>query len=81
VVLFDEPTPEALIREVRPDILVKGEDWAEEGVVGREFVEANGGKVVLAPLVEGVSTSDIISRIVEVKVEKEGQSTHPDSRT
>ncbi len=79
VVLFDEPTPEALIREVRPDILVKGEDWAEEGVVGREFVEANGGKVVLAPLVEGISTSNIISRIAEV--EKEGQSTHPDSRT
>ncbi len=79
VVLFDEPTPEALIREVRPDVLVKGEDWAEKGVVGREFVESDGGKVVLAPLVEGISTSDIISRILEV--EKEGQGARPDSRT
>ncbi len=72
VVLFDEPTPDKLIKEVRPDILVKGEDWKEKGVVGREFVESCGGKVVLAPLVEGVSTSDIISKIVE----RENQRTH-----
>jgi len=65
VVLFDEPTPEELIREVRPDVLIKGEDWREKGVVGREFVESYGGKVVLAPLVQGISTTDIISRIVE----------------
>lgn len=67
VVLFDEPTPEELIRDVRPDVLVKGEDWREKGVVGREFVESYGGKVVLAPLVQGISTTDIISKIVENK--------------
>ncbi len=63
VVLFDEPTPEHLIRAVRPDVLVKGKDWAERGVVGREFVEANGGKVVLVDLVAGYSTSGLIERI------------------
>ncbi|MFQ5492302.1 MAG: PfkB family carbohydrate kinase, partial [Phycisphaerae bacterium] len=65
VVLFDEPTPELLIRRVRPDVLVKGRDWAEKGVVGREFVEAAGGRVVLLPLVEGLSTSHLIKRIVQ----------------
>ena len=65
VVLFDEPTPEELIRRIRPDILVKGEDWREKGVVGREFVESYGGKALLAPLVKGVSTTDIVSKILE----------------
>ncbi|HHT9120284.1 MAG TPA: D-glycero-beta-D-manno-heptose 1-phosphate adenylyltransferase [Candidatus Hypogeohydataceae bacterium YC41] len=65
VVLFDDATPDNLIKHVKPDILVKGEDWKEKGVVGREFVESYGGKVILAPLVEGISTSKIISRIVE----------------
>lgn len=65
VVLFDSATPENLIKQVRPDVLVKGEDWRDAGVVGREFVESYGGKVVLAPLVEGVSTSNIVSRIVD----------------
>ena len=44
VVIFDEDTPESLINEVRPDILVKGEDWRDKGVVGRECVEAGGGQ-------------------------------------
>lgn len=65
VVLFDELTPEKLIRRVKPDILVKGEDWKEKGVVGRELVESYGGKVVLAPFVQGVSTTDIVSKIIE----------------
>ncbi len=65
VVIFDEETPEKLIRQVRPDVLVKGEDWKDKGVVGREFVESYGGEVVLAPLVDGKSTSDIIKRISE----------------
>jgi D-beta-D-heptose 7-phosphate kinase/D-beta-D-heptose 1-phosphate adenosyltransferase len=69
VVLFDEPTPEPLIRQVRPDILVKGTDWANRGVVGREFVEAHGGKVELIDLVPGYSTTDLINRI------REGTST------
>ena len=63
VVLFDEPTPEQLIRRLRPDVLAKGQDWADKGVVGREFVEAQGGRVVLLPLVEGHSTSRLIERL------------------
>ncbi len=65
VVLFDELTPEKLIKRIRPDVLVKGEDWREKGVVGHEFVESYGGKVILAPLVKDVSTSDIVSKILE----------------
>jgi rfaE bifunctional protein nucleotidyltransferase chain/domain len=63
VVGFSEPTPEALIRKIRPDVLVKGADWAGKGVVGREFVESIGGRAVLLPLVEGLSTTAIIDRI------------------
>jgi rfaE bifunctional protein nucleotidyltransferase chain/domain len=62
VVLFDEDEPADLIAKIIPDILVKGEDWAHY-VSGREVVEANGGKVVLAPLVAGRSSTNIIERI------------------
>ncbi len=65
VVLFDEPTPQQLIEKVCPDVLVKGEDWKDKGVVGREFVESRGGRVVLLPLVDGLSTSSLIERIRE----------------
>jgi D-beta-D-heptose 7-phosphate kinase/D-beta-D-heptose 1-phosphate adenosyltransferase len=60
---FEEATPESLIRRVRPDVLIKGEDWAGRGVVGREFVESIGGRVVLLPLVEGLSTTTIVEKI------------------
>jgi len=63
VTLFDEPDPLELIKKVRPDVLVKGRDWAGKGVVGGEFVESIGGKVVLAPLVEGKSTTKVIETI------------------
>jgi D-beta-D-heptose 7-phosphate kinase/D-beta-D-heptose 1-phosphate adenosyltransferase len=63
VVPFDEPTPLRLIERVRPDVLVKGEDYKESEVVGRPLVEAAGGRVVLAPLWPGVSTTSIIERI------------------
>ncbi len=63
VVLFGESTPEQLIRAVRPDVLVKGSDWTDKGVVGREFVESYGGKVVLLDLLEGYSTTALIERI------------------
>jgi D-beta-D-heptose 7-phosphate kinase/D-beta-D-heptose 1-phosphate adenosyltransferase len=63
VVLFDEDTPEELIRAIKPNVLVKGEDWKEKGIVGAEFVEANGGKVVLAKLREGFSTTKTLDRI------------------
>lgn len=64
VVLFDEDEPADLIAELIPDVLVKGEDWAHY-VSGREVVERNGGRVVLAPLVEGLSTTELIRRIRE----------------
>lgn len=63
VTLFEEPSVLNLIQKVRPDVLVKGEDWAEKGVVGREFVESYGGKVVLAPLVEGRSSTLTIEKM------------------
>jgi D-beta-D-heptose 7-phosphate kinase/D-beta-D-heptose 1-phosphate adenosyltransferase len=63
VVAFAEQTPERLIRMIKPDVLIKGGDWADKGVVGREFVEASGGRVVLLPLVEGHSTTNLIDRI------------------
>ncbi|MHC4574970.1 MAG: D-glycero-beta-D-manno-heptose 1-phosphate adenylyltransferase [Planctomycetota bacterium] len=63
ITVFDEPDPLNLIKRIRPDVLVKGHDWATKGVVGREFVESCGGKVVLAPLVEGKSSTSIIERM------------------
>jgi len=69
IVIFDAPTPIDLIRAVKPDILVKGEDWAEKGVVGREFVESYGGKVVLAPLVPGKSSTATIQKIKSSQAE------------
>ena len=62
VVLFDEPEPRELIARILPDVLVKGRDWAHY-VSGRDIVEAQGGRVVLADLVEGRSTTGIIERI------------------
>jgi rfaE bifunctional protein nucleotidyltransferase chain/domain len=59
-VIFDEPTPQAIIDRLRPDVLVKGADWAADAIVGRETVEAGGGKVVRVPIEQGWSTSAII---------------------
>lgn len=63
VVVFDDSTPEALIREVRPAVLAKGGDWAPERMVGGAFVESLGGRVVSIPLREGLSTTGLIERI------------------
>ena len=63
VVIFDEDTPADIIRAVQPDILVKGADWAEDAIVGRDTVEARGGKVVRVPIEKGFSTTAIIERI------------------
>ena len=62
VIAFGEDTPKALVELVSPDILVKGEDYADKPVVGREWVESHGGQVVLAPLLEGRSTTEILER-------------------
>ena len=72
VVIFDEDEPAPLIDTIIPDVLVKGEDWAHY-VSGRETVEANGGKVVLAKMVEGKSTTDTITRISNL-LKKESSS-------
>jgi D-beta-D-heptose 7-phosphate kinase/D-beta-D-heptose 1-phosphate adenosyltransferase len=63
ITIFDDPAPIDLIMKVRPDVLVKGEDWAEKGVVGREFVESYGGRVMLAPLLKGRSSTATIEKI------------------
>ncbi len=63
VCLFDEDTPLQLISALLPDVLVKGADYAIDQVVGREAVEAAGGRVVLVPLVPGYSTSALLQRI------------------
>jgi D-beta-D-heptose 7-phosphate kinase / D-beta-D-heptose 1-phosphate adenosyltransferase len=65
VVPFDEPTPIELITAVRPDVLVKGADYQKENVVGWDFVEGYGGRLALAPLVDGRSTSGVIQRILQ----------------
>jgi D-beta-D-heptose 7-phosphate kinase/D-beta-D-heptose 1-phosphate adenosyltransferase len=67
--LFHEPDPLNLIKKVKPDVLVKGEDWADKGVVGREFVESRGGKVVLARLVGGRSSTSTIEKMKSLEVE------------
>jgi len=63
VVLFGEDTPERLIHDVAPDVLVKGGDWTLERIVGRDFVEARGGRVLSIPLREGLSTTRLVERI------------------
>ncbi len=63
IVIFDESTPKNLIDKIIPTVLVKGGDWREEEVVGRDTVEAHGGKVIIIPEVKGYSTSALINKI------------------
>jgi D-beta-D-heptose 7-phosphate kinase/D-beta-D-heptose 1-phosphate adenosyltransferase len=63
VVVFEEDTPRALIEEVRPDVLVKGEDWRGKEVIGADVVQARGGTVRFVRQVNGLSTTDLINRI------------------
>ena len=65
VVVFDEPDPLRLIQALKPDILVKGEDWEDEAIIGAEDVRARGGEVARITFVEQTSTSDIIQTILE----------------
>ena len=69
VLIFVEPTPQRVIAALLPDVLVKGEDWPGNQIVGREEVEAAGGKVVRVEVVEGYSTSEILRKIRETKRE------------
>ena len=65
ITMFNETTPEKLIREIRPDILVKGDDYKIDEVVGREIVEGYGAKVELIPIVKGHSTTGTLEQILE----------------
>ncbi len=64
VVIFAEPTPAEIIRAIEPDVLVKGGDWPVETIVGAEEVQARGGQVLSIPLVEGISTTNMVERIL-----------------
>ena len=63
VVIFDEPTPERLIKDLKPDILVKGGDWKVDEIIGSDFVLASGGQVVSLPFLDGYSSSLIVDKI------------------
>ena len=63
VVIFDEPTPREIINALLPDVLVKGGDWAGDQIVGREEVEAAGGRVLSIPVTPGYSTTAILQKI------------------
>jgi D-glycero-beta-D-manno-heptose 1-phosphate adenylyltransferase len=63
VVIFDEDTPHELVAALRPDVLVKGADWAEDAIVGRDIVEGRGGRVVRVPIDPGHSTTRIVEKI------------------
>lgn len=66
-VIFDEDTPQDIIARLQPDVLVKGADWAADAIVGRDTVEARGGRVVRMPIAQGWATSAIIERIRSAK--------------
>lgn len=63
VTCFDEPDPYEVIRELKPDVLVKGGDWPKDSIVGANIVEGQGGKVAVIPYLEGHSTTEIIERM------------------
>jgi rfaE bifunctional protein nucleotidyltransferase chain/domain len=63
VVIFNEDTPADIIAALQPDVLVKGADWAPDRIVGRDTVEARGGRVVLVPVEQGHSTTSIVERV------------------
>ncbi len=64
VILFEEPDPLAVIEQIQPDVLVKGADWSRDQIIGADFVESIGGRVVQVPLLKGASTTGIIERVL-----------------
>jgi rfaE bifunctional protein nucleotidyltransferase chain/domain len=78
VAIFDDETPEAIITRLQPDVLVKGADWAADAIVGRDTVEARGGKVVRMPIEAGWSSSAIIEK--SRAASKPGSSNGPGGR-
>lgn len=77
VVIFDADTPDAIIKAIQPDVLVKGADWAIDRIVGRDTVEARGGRVVRMPIEQGWSTSGMVQRIEAA--ERRGPSASAES--
>jgi len=65
VTLFDEHDPYLIISELQPDVLVKGGDWPVDKIIGRDIVEARGGKVISVGYIEGASTTGIIEKILK----------------
>ena len=81
VIIFDETTPEKLIHNIKPDILVKGGDWKENEIIGADFVKANGGRVLSLPLKDDFSSTKIVDRVrrAEPSVPMSGNSMIADS--
>ena len=65
VTMFDEDTPYNIIKKLQPDVLIKGGDWTIDKIIGRDIVEARGGKVIAIPFIEGASTTGIVERVLE----------------
>lgn len=63
VVIFDEDTPHAIVSRIQPDVLVKGADWGADNIVGRDIVEARGGRVVRVEIEAGFSTTELVRRV------------------
>jgi D-glycero-beta-D-manno-heptose 1-phosphate adenylyltransferase len=73
VTLFHESDPLRLIEKLMPDVLVKGEDWPEDKIIGADFVCRNGGEVIRVRMVPEISTSDIIQKIIKTYGRQEGK--------
>ena len=67
VLIFDDPTPHDVIAAIEPDVLVKGADWGEQAIVGRDIVEARGGRVVRVQIEQGYSTTSMVEKIQSLK--------------
>ena len=81
VVIFDELTPENLIRKIKPDILVKGGDWGPGEIIGADIVQQSGGRVVSIPLVDGLSSTAIVEKIAHGASNANTAATGPAARS
>ena len=79
VTIFDDRTPRSLITRLLPDVLVKGADWGSDEIVGREEVEASGGRVVSIPLAPGYSTSKLLEKIRNAAGPSRADTSEPES--
>jgi len=75
VLIFDARTPEEVIKSIRPDVLVKGGDWKIDEIIGADFVQSYGGKVLSLPLIEGFSSTSIIDQIAKGPISSNGTTT------